>query len=382
MFRDVIVMIDGLDSWLPASGFSTDFPPDRGAESTASYTPPSNYVAETSLGKLTLEPYLERRAERRSVVLREGWRFDMDLNSPLKLGDVASRVTQPLLNLVTLVTQRPAVIQKLSVHSNAAPETRAPGYFRPIEVLYPPIGKLEPVTDFRLPLVSLAEISSDFNELITRWLAVSADNDLGPVLGSFFGIQYAPPGFVELRFLTMATALESYHERRHPGATQIPSETFDRRTSILAELASNSEDLRSVDRKWLKGVLKSANQASLHKRLAGLLNELEDALPHPIPEVGLVSEKLATTRNHLAHGSDELAERALTGLDRFWGEQLLHLLLTTLLLKELGLSGAFIAESWKKFPWYAWAWEGIGTIDFSQLPIRSLDSERVGRHCC
>lgn len=365
VFVDAFVSIDGLNSWVPSSGFETEFPVDRGLPSSATYVPPPDYSAVHDSATIKLEPFLERREERRSVMMGEGWRFDLELPSPMGLGEIRSTYIQPLLNLLTLVTQRPAIIQSLRVHAESAREPGSAQFFRPLEVLYSPVGVGEPSDRYQAPLIALRDFPVEFGEFVPRWLRVSSDADLGPVLDAYFGIQYSPPGFVELRFSTLATALESYHQRRFSGATSIPQEAFSRRAGLLTDLAKHSEDFRTKDRKWLKGMLKSANRPALHQRITHLLEIVNECHPMPLEEIATIATKLADTRNHLAHGTDELAERALTGLERFWGEQLLFLTLANLLLKELGLDDSFIAESWAKHPWYSWARKGIGSVEWA-----------------
>ncbi len=364
-FIDATVQIEGLELLVPASSFETDFPADRDVPSRATYKRPAPLEARLDDLAIRIDSRLRGAEAIREVLLSESVVFDLEFGRPISLTELRSRYIWPLVNLVTLLTDHPARISRIGVHSESAREPNRPEYFRPVEVLYTPIGSREPRRRHHRPLLQLTDASVEFSDVLQRWIGVSDDNDLGPVTNAYFGIQYAPPGFVELRFLTMATALESYHERRYPGATQLREGKFQNLFESTMDWAGKGGQMNSKDRSWLKNALKQANRPALFQRYNDLIAVVNTRLPTPFSEPKLVAERLANTRNHLAHGSDSLADRALLGLDRFWGEQMLRVMLATLMMGELGYPDDAISSAWRSSPWYSWARTGIDSIEWA-----------------
>ena len=363
-FVHAIVEVEGLELLVPDSSFETDFPADRDKPSRAEYKKPAPLEARVHDVDIRVDSQLHWTDSSREVSLSESVAFDLGFGEPISIAELGSRYVSPLVNLVTLLTDHPARISRISVRSESAREPARPEYYRPVEVLYAPIGSQEPRRKPVLPLLELTDTAVEFSELVPRWVNVSADTDLGPVANAYFGIQYAPPGFVELRFLTMATALESYHARRHPSATRLPQERFDDLFNKTMTWAGGDGQLNSKDRSWLKNALNTANRAALFQRYLDLINLVNERLPSPIAEPKVIAERLARTRNHLAHGSESLAEGALLGLDRFWGEQLLRMVLATIMLGELGYPDRAIASAWSSSLWYSWARSGIDLVEW------------------
>ena len=206
----------------------------------------------------------------------------------------------------------------------------------PIEVLYSPIYDGAPTTDDHTYLSHLGEMDVEWQHLVDQWLKISNDGDLGPALKIYFGTRYRKGGYTETRFLHLASVCESIHTIRNPNAGAEPSEKFEARVAAIKSAAAESDALKHKDRKWLKGKL--TNEMTIARRLDKLFEGSASCFPPGMPSAPTISNRLASTRNHIAHGMSQPDTPAYGKTDLFWAEQLLDLLVQTVLLRELGIA--------------------------------------------
>jgi hypothetical protein len=351
-FTTATLTFDTLDDLVSENNFETDWPAGGSGESSATWHPPAEHVAHVD-GEATvvLDASLNWKEDRRGISMSERYRLTVDLAEKQPFQELQNRFTYPLQNPISLMVGFPFVLERLVVQSPAAPEPNHPTYLMPIEVMYSPLSDEAPSLDRVQPILRLWDCGIGFESLVPRWLALCREEDLGPVVNVFFGIQYRVPGFVELRFLMLAIALESCHERRFPDRTAEPSEEFDERVAAIMDAVSESSDVRSADRRWLKGKLKRANDPWLEHRYLDIIEACRAYLPDQVDDIQKVAKRLTDTRNHLAHGSTRIGD-ALTDRDRFWGEQFLRILISTVLFRELGLPAEKVSHAWSRNRFY------------------------------
>ncbi len=86
-------------------------------------------------------------------------------------------------------------------------------------------------------------------------------------------------------------------------------------------------------------------EQTLRKRLGDLLGSLEaDTVKLFCPKASTFRSRLVDTRNYLTHYAPGLKEAAIEGLDLYDANQRMRLLLTILLMKEIGLGESRIRE--------------------------------------
>ena len=189
-------------------------------------------------------------------------------------------------------------------------------------------------------LVRLTDIDENISSIIDSWF--SKTEKLSAVYELYFGAMYGQRMYNHLHFLTLMQALETYHRHTGEGAYVTESD-YEKVFSALVSAIPPNTPLPLKES--LKGRLKYGNEYSLRKRVKNLLDELSESCLRLVtdnPESFIKS--IVDTRNYLTHYTDELKTKALEGTDLYNANLRLKILLTTLLLKELGLEEEKIAE--------------------------------------
>jgi hypothetical protein len=189
-------------------------------------------------------------------------------------------------------------------------------------------------------LVHLTKIEDSIADILEAWFSKQAR--LGQVYELFLGAEYNPSLYPHLHFLSLMQALETYHRHVHIGK-YLPDNEYDAiRNSLMSAIPSGTPTpLKDA----LKQRLKYGNEHSLRKRLNEIFDGLSDS------HKDLVATNLASfissvvdTRNYLTHYTTELEAKALQGADLLNANLRLKILLSVLLLKELGIAEGLITE--------------------------------------
>jgi ApeA N-terminal domain 1 len=168
------------------------------------------------------------------------WRFAR----PLGLYDIFERVGQ-IRNFLSLAVGRPVSITAVTgfQSSHTYRGSEAP---RPIELHWSIPHNPEPPEDPRHPrymLFTLAEAAQDPSKLLNRWF--ERQDRLEPVFNLYFGTLYRQEHYLEVRFLALAQALETYdfRRRRRPVRMTLAARTRD----VLLQCKSVSQRIVGND---------------------------------------------------------------------------------------------------------------------------------------
>lgn len=219
------------------------------------------------------------------------WRFPR----PVDLPSVFKRVGQ-IRDFLSLAVGRAVSITSVAgFRGEDRSEDRGPR--RPIEILWEIPHNPEPPTspqDPRDMLFTLAAIP-DASKVLKRWVA--RQDRLEPVFNLYFGTLYHPDLFLEVRFLSLAQALETYdfRRRRKPGQKSLAERTHD----ILAQC-------RTVT-----------------KRIVG-------------PDADRFVDHFKCTRNYYTHYNPKLEAKAASGVGLFLLTLQLQAILELSFLRQLG----------------------------------------------
>src|SRR5258706_2892436 len=211
--------------------------------------------------------------------------------------------------------------------------------FLPIDIYYlsPSWPKqIKPIHSNEM-LFTLTAIESSFEKCIQNW--IKKYELLEPAINLYFSVLYNPSNFVEVRFLSLAQAIETYHRRLFDGKYQV-DDIY--RVGLYNELVKVvPKELDSDFRKSLEGRLKYGNEYSLRTRLRKVIEGVTDILDFNFiqskPERATFINKVIDTRNYWTHYTSELAEKAVqTGEERLILITQLQLLLEVCFLNDLG----------------------------------------------
>lgn len=325
-----------LVNWHP---FDSEILGEQLTQITVRWSEPGQAEAHWQGWKIVLSQALAHFTEEaHSVVLSDVPRIEITTSGAKPLGDFQSEVLGPLQDLISLLAGRPSLVTSLTMFAPRA-DGQAEGARRtPIRVLLPASGSSKVVADpLRSKLFGFGETTADldFAARVPRWLDLVRSDELRTVIQQYSTVQAAPPRFVELRFLTLVSALEDYHRVRKTSTQMAPPE-FDARVQKILE-ACRGAGLPQETR-WLKGKLERANDPSLEQRLGELIRAVGPALSHLVGRPDTLAALAAGTRNYLSHRARSLEGRAAATDSLVWLEKTLRLLVAALLLLELGVA--------------------------------------------
>lgn len=239
-----------------------------------------------------------------------------------------------LQNMLTFLIGHPVQLTKLTGTSLAATRKLASGKEIPeqLELYFPALRS--PLTERRLVpddlLLSFGAIESRFSQIVNLWLDKA--EVLAPVYDLFFGTLYAPDMYMQVRFLLLAQALETYH-RRAVGGMDLEEPEHQKRLETI--LSKTPDEHRS----WLQEKLAFSNERSLRRRVKELYDRHRDALVDFAPKKTFVNS-FVSTRNYLTHYNPSTEGQAASGEDLHTLSEQTRTLLECCLLSELDIPPA------------------------------------------
>ena len=367
--NELSLSLDGLRSW----GGRAPIEVTREDTPTLKWVQPERQVAEWAGVAIEMRHGHAIGWDPDSATLRDDLTIQVSLTEGIPLDALMSEYLQPLRNLASFVLDDAAFLRYVGCRG-----VSAPGYRRgpdadqgesrmdliPIELLFDQIGRRR-ATSRERPLFTLDDGPVSFDELVTRWMAISKQGDLGSVLSQFFGLTFAPPEFTEVRFVALVHAMEEYHRRR-VGGTAMPSNDFDARRERILDALGESNKVTRKDRKWLNGKFNRLNDLSLADRIRELVQSRQQSMESLIGDPAQFAERVATTRNFLSHGEESLSGRAASGLEIFFLERSLRQLFVALLLAEVGASDEGITSILSRNDWHRWVVEKTRDYGWAQ----------------
>lgn len=244
-----------------------------------------------------------------------------------------------LQNFLSLATAR--TIYPLSIKATTEQYKRVSTFSKgtvhhpPIEIFYNVIGKVDlskKLNHYDM-LFTFEDISGQFETYLQNWFDKA--ELLKPVYDLFFGTLYKPSMYLEVQFLSLIQAVESYHRRRF-GGEYLSGGDYKEVCDTLVNAIPDSVEGGFKD--ILKSRIQYGNDFSLRTRLKGLFDsdEYREILSEFVENKNAFISKVIDTRNYLTHYEGE--EKAAIGeeLDPFI--QKLKILLEICLLTELGFS--------------------------------------------
>ena len=210
-----------------------------------------------------------------------------------------------------------------------------------IEIFYNVIGKVDlskKLTHYDM-LFTFEDISGQFETYLQNWFDKA--ELLKPVYDLFFGTLYKPSMYLEVQFLSLIQAVESYHRRRF-GGKYLSDEDYNEVCDTLVNAIPDSVEGGFKDS--LKNRIRYGNEFSLRTRLRRLFDsdEYREILSEFAENKNAFIGEMVDTRNYLTHYEGK--EKAAIGeeLDPFI--QKLKILLEICLLTELGFSSEEIKK--------------------------------------
>lgn len=193
-------------------------------------------------------------------------------------------------------------------------------------------------------ILPFPRIAEEIENIFFLWFSKS--KSLRSVYDLFFGTFYNPGMYLQFQFLSLMQAIESFHRVTCGGKYLSDEKWQPYKEKLTNEIP---KDLESSHKDSLKSRIKYGNEYSLRKRLDELLKTFKDGTAEALsPHKGYFTGVVVDTRNYLTHYDDELKSASLEGADLYWANQRLRILITILLLKEIGVKEEIILSSMKE----------------------------------
>lgn len=239
-----------------------------------------------------------------------------------------------LRNFLSLAVGRPVTV--ISVHGyqeeHVNPVSRRP---EPIELLWRLPHNPELPSRRRLSqemLFTFREAEPQLPEVLANWFA--HQDALRPVFSLFFGIRHHANMYVDVRFLLLAQALETYDFRRRD-PYELPKAEHRTRRRHLIDAAPEAW------REWVRRKLID-NYLPLDRRIRDVLAESPTVSARLVgsssEEVDAFVAAFKNSRNYYTHYTPQLEAKAAKGAALLLLVSQLEALVETALLRELGFS--------------------------------------------
>jgi hypothetical protein len=305
----------------------------RPARVRLDYALPDAIVAELHGLRIRLEWTYETAHSPMATTLKHRAWFAVDLAKPVSFKDAHQHVVRPLQNLLTLALDRAVAIDRLFVTLPASKEARRPRRARVESAWLVARGRdtTEVFPDrftFRFE-----DIADDFTGALRRWLGTHAT--MSAACDLFFGNHYAPPRFLETRFLVHCQAAEALHGRSDRFMhMRRPPDVHERCVQSVVKVTPESS------RSWVETALRTSNQKPLHEQLRELVEDAPPVVQEAIGDGSAFGRDVSSLRNRWVHGGvadhDDVVDRA------FARNEQLRLVLHTQFMRELGLTNEVI----------------------------------------
>lgn len=332
-FSSASFRFSGLDVWAARlTGLSPGFEegsPEDGALWRLKYIVPPQYDVQLGEATLTLRASGRMSYRWREQKIEEKIVFDLEPSRPMTDEEIQTRFLYPIQNFITLGTNRPNALLEFFVGrpSAGAPRPHAPATIR---VVGPRIfwdeQKASGATAAQA-LLTFEDLGDRFPETIRRWLEVHTQ--YAEVCNIFFGLWYAPPRYLDLKFVELVQVLCLYQGQRGGEPVAHPSPPL---TDILAKITQEERD-------WLTSQLAQNPLTRAERALRALLEE-QGAAFDPMIEgkrVEFVQDVLSTFA-YLTSRDPGSRHLALSGSDLHWTTEKLAFLMKICFLSELGFS--------------------------------------------
>ncbi len=342
-FSSLQANFTNLENWLAVSPFSQEIPKDTRDEFRLTHNWPSEFIAELSGINCIIESTHEFNIGGDSIkkVLWES-------NAYLKITPYENKdfdwywsLVYDLCNFLTLLIGDTIYIKRLKAigDGEAAPGKNRRGT---IEIFFTQkkYNPKENIHPFEM-IIPFPRISEDVERVLSLWFAKA--QQLRSVCYLFFGTFYNPSMYLQFQFLSLMQALESFHRVTKGGKYLSDVEWKPFREKLANAIPA---ELEASHRESLKSRIKYGNEYSLRKRISELLENLdEETLSRLSPTEKYFTGTIVDTRNYLTHYDDELKDVALKNADLYWAVQRLRILISILLLKEIGVQEKLILNS-------------------------------------
>ncbi len=332
-FQRVEMRLGVLDVWADSlSGFRQEFGfrvQSDDPTSLLQYVMPVPVGGRIPGGELSLGCQMSTSGMGRHHTFTEQILLSVSLDSPLSDLDINKTFVSPLQNLFTFVADRAQELEELYLlrdDSIATVSSNARIRYIAARVFPRDLEKRETLYPFEL-LFRLGDINIEFNVFIERWMKLVTEH--AAACDVFFGLQYAPPGYLDVEFLGLVESLCLFYVSTTEGDFCQKAE-MERLNQVAAKLPSDDAD-------WVRSRVESRPFPPLRNVLQNLLDQ-HSSLMTPLlhSDTQRFIENVTATLAYSLCRKQEQRSAASQGSDLYWMTVRLRTLLKLCFLQELG----------------------------------------------
>jgi len=343
-FSSLQVNYTNLENWLATSPFSLEIPNNIKGEWKLTHNWPSEFIAQLPKIKCTIESTHEFNTggDNLKKILWESKAYLKITPYENKEFDWYWSLVYDLCNFLTLLIGDSIYIKRLKAYGDDVEALPGKNIKETVEIFFTQkkYNPKENIHPFEM-IIPFPRISEDIEKVLSLWFAKA--QQLRSVYDLFFGTFYNPSMYLQFQFLSLMQALESFHRVTKGGKYLSNAEWKPFREKLANAIPAV---LETGHRESLKSRIKYGNEYSLRKRIGELLEILdEETLSRLSPTEKYFTGIIVDTRNYLTHYDDELKDVALKNADLYWAIQRLRILISILLLKEIGIQEKLILNS-------------------------------------
>lgn len=336
-FNRISLKFSKLDSWIQIHGFNAT---DTDGLFSISYTPPETITVEIN-ENLSLSIFFGvshsiSTSSKREETISQSISIQLATNNEFNFFEFL-KLIQHLRNFLSLGIMGPEYITSMTGFSNEFLEGSEESRIERSIFIYYAQGDL-PDTSFvneTNMLFTFRQIQNNFETYIRKWFErIETFEMVGNV---YFGTMYNSNSYLHEKFLSIVSALESFHRIFRDG-TIWDNEHFE---AIKTKLV---ESVAAEDREEIRTRFRYANEPYLRRRLRSIIDEFQFFLGNEsgfnASFIGLVVD----TRNYYTHYDLELRNNIIENqrLPRFIAR--LRILMEAAFLSELGFEQETIAN--------------------------------------
>lgn len=194
-------------------------------------------------------------------------------------------------------------------------------------------AKTESHFDF---LFTYSQIKNDFEQAIKLWF--EKYDTIEPIINLYISALYAPKTFLEIEFLYLIQALESYHRRFCKENKYEKEEHFKK--NILPLLTNSIPD--NIDNAFRESMIKRLcylNEFSLSKRLKLIVKDYKKTIEYFVPKIGSIIGEIVEYRNYYTHYEESILKNKNVDYEKLIQfVDIVKFIVDICFLKEMGLS--------------------------------------------
>jgi hypothetical protein len=190
-------------------------------EAVISYKKPDTHQANVDdflISFFTTGPFMERSSAGRFVLSQKAW-VTIKANAGEKKLDTFLGIMRRIQDFLTLGIGNPTYPVEIECFTEVKKQAFDNGkeYYPPVQILYDRPWRIKPIQQSHPSkmLFTLKTLQGRLESYLNEWF--SKAKTLKPVLDIYFSLLYREPIYAELRFLSTAQAVESYHRRMWGG---------------------------------------------------------------------------------------------------------------------------------------------------------------------